>query len=189
MVPEHSFFPIGQIELVCGSMFSGKSEELIRRLKRAAIARQHVQVFKPATDTRSGSSHIVSHNGVKLEAREVKTATEIMGQVEDKTNVIGIDEVQFFDGSIVGVIDRLANMGKRVIVAGLDQDFRGEPFEPVPQLAAIAEYVTKVLAVCVRCGAPANRSQRISPNTDDQVVVGAAEAYEARCRRCFDPNY
>jgi thymidine kinase len=180
-------YPMGQIEVICGSMFSGKSEELIRRVRRARIARQRVQVFKPALDTRDGDDEIASHSSMRLDAETMESSDAILRAVDDRTDVVGIDEVQFFDVGVVEVIDKLANMGKRVIVAGLDQDFLGRPFEPMPQIMAIAEYVTKTLAVCSRCGAPANRSQRLVPD-DGRVLVGAGDAYEARCRRCFEPD-
>ena len=177
----------GVIEVICGSMFSGKSEELIRRLRRALIARQRVQIFKPALDDRFGEDEIVSHSDLRISAVVVSSAEEILSHLEDRTEVVGIDEVQFFDDSIVSICDRLANMGRRVVVAGLDQDYRGRPFDPMPQLMAIAEYVTKTLAVCTRCGAPANRSQRLV-DSGDRIVVGASGTYEARCRRCFEPD-
>ncbi|TNF33113.1 MAG: thymidine kinase [Deltaproteobacteria bacterium] len=178
---------MGQVEVICGSMFSGKTEELIRRLRRARIARQRVQVFKPAVDDRYGKEHVTSHTQDRVEALVVHSAEELLKKVDDRTEVVGIDEVQFFDAAIVDVIDKLANRGKRVIVAGLDQDYLGRPFEPVPQIMAIAEHVTKTLAVCVRCGAPANRSQRLVSG-DGRVLVGATEVYEPRCRRCFEPE-
>jgi thymidine kinase len=177
---------LGWIEVICGSMFSGKSEELIRRLRRAQIARQRVQIFKPRIDTRYSEDHIVSHSEQKIASQVVSSSKEIMDFIDIRTEVIGIDEAQFFDKDIVSVCNRLADMGKRVIVAGLDQDYMGRPFEPMPQLLAIAEYITKTLAICVRCGNPANRTQRLIQN-DEVVVVGAAEIYEARCRRCFEP--
>jgi thymidine kinase len=180
--------PLGQIEVICGSMFSGKSEELIRRLRRARIARQRLQVFTPAVDTRSSERQIESHSEQRLEAEVVASSHEVLQNVYDRTEVVGIDEVQFFDPGIVEVVDKLANMGKRVIVAGLDQDYLGRPFDPMPPIMAIAEYVTKTLAVCMRCGAPANRSQRLVA-ADSRVLVGAREAYEARCRRCFEPDF
>lgn len=178
---------LGQVEVICGSMFSGKSEELIRRLRRARIARQRVQVFKPAVDTRSGDTDIVSHSDQRIVAQIVGSSEEILKAVGDRTEVVGVDEAQFFDAGIVSVIEKLANMGKRVIVAGLDQDYLGRPFEPMPQILAIAEYVTKTLAVCVRCGAPANRSQRLVRD-ERRVVIGAIDSYEARCRRCHEPE-
>jgi len=177
----------GCIEVICGSMFSGKSEELIRRLRRALIARQRVQIFKPALDDRYGEDEIVSHSDSRIPATVVSNTDEILRGLDDRTEVIGIDEVQFFDEQVVGLCDRFANMGRRVVVAGLDQDYMGRPFSPVPQLMAIAEYVTKTLAVCTRCGAPANRSQRLI-ESGDRIVVGANGLYEARCRRCFEPD-
>ncbi len=176
----------GWIEVICGPMFSGKSEEMIRRVRRAEIARQRVQLFKPALDDRFDETDIVSHSQQRLPSTPVSSSSEIFALVEDKTEVVGIDEVQFFDSGIMDVCDRLANLGKRVIVAGLDQDYRGRPFEPVPQLMAIAEYVTKQLAICVRCGNPAGHTQRLTENRD-KIVVGAQGTYEARCRRCFEP--
>jgi thymidine kinase len=178
----------GQIEVICGSMFSGKTEELIRRLRRARIARQRVQVFKPALDARWDPSAVVSHDRERFEAEQVSDSAALLRAVDDRTEVIGVDEVQFFDAGIVGVLDRLAGSGRRVIVAGLDQDYLGQPFEPMPQIMAIAEYVTKTLAVCVRCGGPANRSQRLLATDAGRVFVGASESYEPRCRRCFDPE-
>ena len=177
---------LGWIEVVCGSMFSGKSEELIRRLRRAQIARQRVQIFKPKLDNRYSEDHIVSHSEMKLKSQLVTNANEILEQVDGRTQVIGIDEGQFFDMQLVSVCNKLADMGKRVIVAVLDQDYRGRPFDPMPQLLAISEYITKTLAICVRCGAPANRTQRMVDNSD-QMLVGAGDLYEARCRLCFEP--
>jgi thymidine kinase len=177
----------GWIEVIAGSMFSGKSEELIRRLRRAEIARQKVQIFKPSIDSRYGSGQIVSHSDMKLPSQIVRSAAEILERTDEETQVVGIDEGQFFDNTLLDVVNRLADRGLRVIVAGLDQDYMGRPFEPMPQLLAIAEYVDKTLAICMRCGAPANRSQRLVAATD-RVVVGGAEEYEARCRRCFRPG-
>ncbi len=177
----------GSIEVITGSMFSGKSEELIRRVRRAQIARQKVQLFKPHVDTRYSAAEIVSHSEMKMPSDTVECAGDILRRVDADTEVVGIDEGQFFDTSLVEVADRLANRGLRVIVAGLDQDFRGVPFEPMPQLMAVAEYVEKTLAVCMRCGAPANRSQRLVA-AEDRVVVGGAGEYEARCRECFRPE-
>ncbi len=177
----------GWIEVIAGSMFSGKSEELIRRLRRAKIARQRVQVFKPVIDNRYSHDHIVSHSEMRHESGAVETADDILARVEPQTDVVGIDEGQFFDNRLVDVANELAARGLRVIIAGLDQDYTGRPFEPMPQLLAIAEYITKTHAICVRCGQPANYSQRIV-NVEGQVVVGAADAYEARCRRCFVPH-
>ncbi|MFH1016633.1 MAG: thymidine kinase [Pseudomonadota bacterium] len=176
----------GWIEVVCGSMFSGKTEELIRRIRRAQIARQKVILFKPMMDDRYGSNHVVSHDQRKIEAVPVRTAKEILSLARDY-EVVGIDEGQFLGMDLVGVCEDLANQGKRVIVSGLDQDYRGVPFEPIPQLLAIAEYITKSLAICMVCGNPANRSQRLV-KSQERVVVGGTETYEARCRKCFDPN-
>jgi thymidine kinase len=177
---------VGWIEVICGSMFSGKSEELIRRLRRAQIARQRVQIFKPRIDERYSKDHIVSHSDQKIASEVVTTSAEILARIEVRTEVIGVDEAQFFDPEVVAVCNKLADMGKRVIVAGLDKDYTGKPFEPMPQLLAIAEYITKTLAICVRCGNPANNTQRLI-ESDAQVVVGAADIYEARCRRCYEP--
>jgi thymidine kinase len=167
-------------------MFSGKSEELIRRVRRAQIARQEVQLFKPRLDARFSTGEIVSHSEMKMPSQVVEGAREILSRVKPETQVVGIDEGQFFDMSLVEVADTLASRGLRVIVAGLDQDYRGRPWEPMPQLMAVAEYVDKTLAVCMRCGAPANRSQRLVA-TEDRAVVGGEGDYEARCRRCFNP--
>ena len=178
---------LGWIEVICGSMFSGKSEELIRRLRRAQIARQRVQIFKPKLDSRFSEDHIVSHSEMKIRSQLVSGAREILDLLDGRTQVIGIDEGQFFDMDLAYVCNNLADSGKRVIVAGLDQDFRGKPFDPMPELLSIAEYITKTLAICVRCGAPANRTQRLVENPD-RLLVGATDAYEARCRLCFDPS-
>ena len=176
----------GWVEVVCGSMFSGKTEELIRRLKRARFARQRVALFKPAIDTRYDAEAVVSHDATALPATVIDAADQITLLVGD-ADVVGIDEAQFFGLELVGVVEALARGGRRVIVAGLDQDYLGRPFEPVPQLMAVAEHVTKLHAVCVRCGAPANHSQRIVA-ADSRVLVGETEAYEPRCRRCFRPE-
>lgn len=173
---------IGWIEVVVGCMFSGKTEELIRRLRRAQIARQKVLIFKPRIDSRYSSNQIVSHNTQTLESIVIDTPEEILELAKD-AQVVGIDEGQFFAPSIVDICEKLANDGKRVIVAGLDQDYRGKPFEPMPHLLSIAEYITKTLAICVVCGNPADRTQRKIANAD-RVVVGAADSYEARCRKC-----
>ena len=177
----------GWVEVIAGSMFSGKSEELIRRLRRAKIARQRVQVFKPEIDERFSRDHIVSHSEMRHESRAVRSAAEIRALVEPSTEVVGIDEGQFFDSDLVAVVNELADRGVRVIVAGLDQDYTGRPFGPMPHLLAVAEYITKTHAICVRCGQPANYSQR-TVEVEGQVVVGASDAYEARCRRCFVPH-
>ena len=177
----------GWIEVVTGSMFSGKSEELIRRLRRAQIARQKVQIFKPLVDNRYSDDHIVSHSDMRIPSRTVSSSDELVKAVDEDTEVVGIDEGQFFDAHLPAACNALANQGKRVIVAGLDQDYLGRPFEPMPQLLAIAEYITKTLAICVVCGAPANHTQRLVASTD-RVLVGASGLYEARCRHCFDPQ-
>jgi thymidine kinase len=176
----------GWIEVICGSMFSGKSEELIRRLRRAQIARQKVQVFKPVVDNRYVQDHVVSHNDQKIPSESVSSAKEILARTDPDTQVVGVDEAQFLSMDLVTICERLANEGKRVIVAGLDQDYRGHPFEPIPQLLAVAEFITKTMAVCMVCGEPANRSQRLVDSVE-RVVVGAEGAYEPRCRRCFRP--
>ncbi len=181
----------GRMELICGSMFSGKTEELIRRLRRAVIAKQKVQVFKPAIDYRYHAEKVTSHNGIDFEAYPVSSAREIQSALEPDTTVVAIDEVQFFDDAVVDVCDTLAEEGKRVICAGLDMDFRGVPFGPMPQLMARAEEVSKLHAICVICGDEASRTQRLIDNKpaaiDDPVVlVGASEVYEARCRRCHE---
>jgi thymidine kinase len=176
----------GWIEVITGCMFSGKTEELIRRLKRAQYGRQRVLIFKPRIDVRYAQDSVVSHSKQEITAIAIEDASEIIQHALD-ADVIGIDEAQFFGPNVVPVVERLANAGKRVVVAGLDQDFLGRPFEPIPQLMAVAEYVTKNLAICVRCGNPADRSQRLVRG-DATVVVGGVETYEARCRRCFDPS-
>src|SRR5689334_2205461 len=177
----------GWIEVIAGSMFSGKSEELIRRLRRARIARLKVQVFKPKIDVRYSHDHIVSHSEMRHESSTVETAAELLSKVEKETEVVGIDEGQFFDNDLVDVANELARRGLRVIIAGLDQDYTGKPFEPMPQLLAVAEYITKTHAICVRCGQPANYSQRTF-DSEERVAVGAGGMYEARCRRCFVPH-
>src|SRR5918995_7029132 len=177
----------GWVEVIAGSMFSGKSEELIRRLRRAKIARQKVQVFKPEIDSRFAENQIVSHSEMRHESANSRSAAEVLAKIDPDTEVVGIDEGQFFDNALVEVANTLARRGVRVIIAGLDQDYTGRPFEPMPQLLAVAEYITKTHAICVRCGQPANYSQRIV-NVEGQVVVGASDAYEARCRACFVPH-
>ena len=177
----------GWIEVIVGSMFSGKSEELIRRLRRAQIARQKVQIFKPTVDKRYADDHIVSHSEMRIPSRAVRSSRELLDLVEGDTEVVGIDEGQFFDQDLPAVVNEIADRGKRVIVAGLDQDYLGKPFEPMPQLLAIAEYITKTLAICMVCGNPANHTQRLVAS-GDRVLVGAEGMYEARCRVCFDPN-
>jgi thymidine kinase len=177
----------GWIEVVTGSMFSGKSEELIRRLRRAQIAKRKVQIFKPRIDDRFGEDHITSHSAMQIEAENVSSSRELLEKVRPDTEVVGIDEGQFFDAELPAVCTSLADQGKRVIVAGLDQDYLGKPFEPMPQLLAIAEYITKTLAICMVCGAPANHTQRLVAS-NERVLVGASGTYEARCRQCFDPR-
>jgi thymidine kinase len=179
----------GSLEVICGSMFSGKTEELLRRLRRATIAKQKIQVFKPQLDDRYGVERVMSHDGLHMEARPVSTAREILELLEPDTTVVGIDEAQFFDWEIANVIQELAETGKRVIATGLDMDFRGEPFGPMPILLAQAETVHKVRAICVVCGDVASRTQRLvdgrpAAYDDPIIVVGASETYEARCRAC-----
>ena len=177
----------GWIEVIAGSMFSGKSEELIRRLRRAQIARQKVQIFKPKIDDRFSEDHIISHSEMRIASVNLSSSRELLAQVLPDTEVVGVDEGQFFDGELPAVCSALADQGKRVIVAGLDQDYLGKPFEPMPTLLAIAEYITKTHAVCVVCGEPANHTQRLVQSRE-RVLVGAQNAYEARCRACFDPT-
>lgn len=186
MVERHSN-DSGWIEVITGSMFSGKSEELIRRLRRAQIARLKVQSFKPAIDVRYSEEHIVSHSEMKLASQLVISTCEILEAVTSDTEVVGIDEGQFFDAELVNVANQLAAEGKRVIIAGLDMDYLGRPFEPMPLLLAIAEDITKTRAICMQCGSPATYTQRLIASRE-RVVVGASDAYEARCRACFDPN-
>ncbi|MBK8985242.1 MAG: thymidine kinase [Chloroflexi bacterium] len=179
----------GKIEVICGSMFSGKTEELIRLLRRSVIAQQQVQVFKPAIDDRFHIQKVTSHVGNAFEAHPVGRAADILNQLQPQTTVVAIDEVQFFDAQVVEVCETLAHQGRRVICAGLDMDFRGEPFGPMPALLARAEQVTKLHAICVVCGEEASRTQRLveghpAAYDDPVVLVGAAEAYEARCRQC-----
>ncbi len=172
----------GWIEVIAGCMFSGKTEELIRRCRRAMIAKQKVIVFKPKIDDRYSEKEIVSHSEQSLPSEVVQDASEIL-KYSQNAQVIGIDEAQFFNSSLIEVVNTLADQGKRVIIAGLDQDYRGIPFEPMPHLLAVAEYITKTLAICVVCGNPADRTQRTIASKD-RVVVGAANIYEARCRKC-----
>jgi thymidine kinase len=166
-------------------MFSGKTEELIRRLKRAQYARQRIQIFKPAIDDRYDAGAIVSHDKQMLPSVAVRTVSELRDRLEAHVQVVGIDEVQFFGPEVVPLCEELANNGCRVVVAGLDQDYRGEPFGPMPELLCRGEFVTKLLSICVRCGNPAHRSYRLASDAQ-QVLVGAADQYEARCRRCFE---
>ena len=178
---------LGWIEVVCGPMFSGKSEELIRRLRRAEIARQRVQIFKPVIDQRYSSDHIVSHDDGRIHAESVSNSAEVESKLDLRTEVIGIDEAQFLGEGTVDFVVRLADMGKRVIIAGLDTDYLGRPFHPMPELLAVADEITKTLAICMQCGNPAKHTQRLIAN-EDLIVVGAAGMYEARCRRCFEPD-
>jgi thymidine kinase len=182
--PNPPFASPGWIEVIVGSMYSGKTEELIRRLRRAQIARQRVEIFKPVIDDRYARDQIVSHSELRIPSRAVRTAREILRHAHE-AQVIGIDEGQFLGAGLLPVVEKLARAGKRVIVAGLDQDFMGKPFEPMPQLLAIAEYITKTLAICMVCGAPANRTYRKVARAA-RVVVGGADLYEARCRRCWE---
>ena len=178
---------LGWIEVITGSMFSGKSEELIRRLRRAQIARQKVQIFKPAFDDRFSNSEIVSHSEMRIQGVNVGSSAELMRLVNGDTEVIGIDEAQFFDSGLPAACTELAGTNKRVVVAGLDTDYLGRPFEPMPALMAIAEYVTKTHAICMVCGNPASHTQRLVVS-DERLLLGATGTYEARCRRCFDPT-
>ncbi len=175
------------MEVICGPMFSGKSEELIRRVVRVRIARRPVQVFKPAIDDRYAEREVVSHSALSVAATPVNGSAELLAGVDDDTAVVGIDEAQFFDHDLVDAVDTLADTGRQVIIAGLDLDYLGRPFGPIPTLVGRAEYVTKTLAVCVRCGEPANFTQR-TVSGDALVVLGAQDSYEARCRRCWDPT-
>lgn len=190
MPDHHHLRPTGGwVEVICGSMFSGKTEELLRRLRRAVIARQQVQLFKPAVDNRYGVNTVASHNGLKWEGIVVSDAADILANLHPQTTVVAIDEVQFFGDDVVGLCNDLAGRGLRVIVAGLDTDFRGEPFGPIPTLMAEAESVDKIHAICMRCGGEASRTQRLIDGKpafyDDPVVlIGASESYEARCRDC-----
>lgn len=177
----------GSIEVIVGSMFSGKTEELIRLLRRAQYARQNIQVFKPHIDNRYSEDHVSSHNKLMMASIQITHAIEIFQHLKSGTQVIGIDEGQFFDEELVAVCDELANRGLRVLVAGLDVDWKGEPFHPMPALMAIAEEVHKLHAVCVVCGHPASRTQRLTAE-DAKVLVGAGKEYEARCRNCYDPH-
>ncbi|NCQ35878.1 thymidine kinase [bacterium] len=176
----------GWIEVICGPMFSGKSEELIKRTRRAQIARRRVQIFKHGIDARYDATDIVSHSQQKMPGIALTRVEDIIDLVDDRTELVAIDEGQFFDGHLVEVANKLANLGKRVIIAGLDLDYRGLPFGPMPQLICSSEYVTKQLAICMTCGDPANFTQRLT-GAKDQIVVGASETYEARCRRHFEP--
>jgi thymidine kinase len=178
---------MGWIEVICGPMFSGKSEELMRRLRRARIARKRVQVFKPIIDTRYSHDEIVSHGDVRMRSEVVDSAADIVKKIDWRSQVIGVDEANFMGSELIEVAGQLADTGKQVILAGLDTDFMGRPFSPIPELLAQAESITKTLAICMRCGNPAKHTQRLV-ESDDLIVVGAGGMYEARCRRCFEPG-
>ena len=178
---------VGWIEVICGPMFSGKSEELIRRLRRAMIARKRVEVFKPSIDTRYSDDEIVSHGDLRMHSQVVANAGEITERIDWRSEVVGIDEANFMGPQLVEVAQRLADSGKQVIIAGLDTDYLGRPFPPMPDLLALSESITKTLAICVRCGNPAKHTQRLR-GSDELIVVGASDMYEARCRRCFEPG-
>jgi thymidine kinase len=178
---------LGWIEVICGPMFSGKSEELIRRLRRSMIARKRVQVFKPIIDTRYSDDEIVSHGDLRMKSEVVGSGGEILDRIDWRSEVIGVDEANFMGPALVDASQRLADSGKQVIIAGLDTDYMGRPFAPIPDLLALAETITKTLAICMRCGNPAKHTQRLR-GSDDLIVVGAAGMYEARCRRCFEPG-
>jgi thymidine kinase len=178
---------LGWIEVICGPMFSGKSEELIRRLRRALIARKRVQVFKPAIDVRYSDNEIVSHVDSRMPSEIVPGAAEILTRLDWRTQVVGIDEANFLGPALVEVAQQLADSGKQVIIAGLDTDYMGRPFPPIPELLCVAESITKTLAICLRCGNPAKHTQRLV-ESEDLIVVGAGGMYEARCRRCFEPG-
>jgi len=178
---------IGWIEAICGPMFSGKSEELMRRLRRAMIARKRVQVFKPLIDSRYSADEIVSHTEMRMKSETVAKVSDILNQLDWRTQVVGIDEANFLGQELVEIATQLADSGKQVIVAGLDTDYMGRPFPPMPDLLTLAESITKTLAICMRCGNPAKHTQRLVESSD-LIVVGAAGMYEARCRRCFEPG-
>lgn len=178
---------LGWIEAICGPMFSGKSEELMRRLRRAIIARKRVQVFKPIIDDRYSADEIVSHNDARMKSQALENAAGILPHLDSRTEVIGIDEANFFGPDLVPVVTHLADSGKQVIVTGLDTDYMGRPFSPMPELLSLAESISKTLAICMRCGNPAKHTQRLVESTD-LIVVGATGTYEARCRRCFEPG-
>ena len=178
---------IGWIEVICGPMFSGKSEELIRRLRRATIARKRVQVFKPTIDTRYSKDEIVSHGDLRMKSETLDTSNDMLSRIDWRTEVVGVDEANFMGPDLIEIAGTLADSGKQVIIAGLDTDYMGRPFAPIPELLALAESITKTLAICVRCGNPAKHTQRLV-ESDDLIVVGASGMYEARCRRCFEPG-
>jgi thymidine kinase len=178
---------LGWIEVICGPMFSGKSEELMRRLRRAMIARKRVQVFKPIIDDRYSSDEIVSHTDIRMKSDALTSVSEILERLDWRTQVVGVDEANFFGQGLVEIANQLADSGKQVLIAGLDTDYMGRPFPPMPDLLTLAESITKTLAICMRCGNPAKHTQRLV-ESNDLIVVGAAGMYEARCRRCFEPG-
>ena len=178
---------LGWIEAICGPMFSGKSEELMRRLRRSIIARKRVQVFKPSIDDRYSSDEIVSHSDLRMKSQAIQSPADIVPNLDARTEVVGIDEANFFGPALVEVATHLADSGKRVLIAGLDTDYMGRPFPPMPELLSLAESITKTLAICVLCGNPAKHTQRLVESSD-LIVVGARGTYEARCRRCFEPG-
>jgi thymidine kinase len=183
--PSQQFFA-GNVEVICGPMFSGKTEELIRRVRRAQIARQKVQIFKPAIDNRYHETNVVSHSSLEIAATPVIDAIDILKKLYDSTRIVAIDEIQFFDHSIIKIVKKLARRGVRVICAGLDQDYRGSSFGPMPELLAISDDVCKVQAICTVCGAGATKTYRKPSDNTEQVLVGEADLYEARCRTHFD---
>jgi thymidine kinase len=178
---------LGWIEVICGPMFSGKSEELIRRLRRAMFARKRVQVFKPVIDTRYSATEIVSHGDLRMKSETVDNPKEMLRLLDSRTEVVGVDEANFMGPDLIEIAQGLADSGKQVIIAGLDTDYMGRPFPPIPELLALAESITKTLAICVRCGNPGKHTQRLVESSD-LIVVGAGDMYEARCRRCFEPG-
>ena len=178
---------LGWIEAICGPMFSGKSEELMRRLRRAIIARKRVQVFKPVIDDRYSLDEIVSHTDIRMKSEAIQRVSDLLPRLDWRTDVVGIDEANFFGPGLIEIASQLADSGKQVIIAGLDTDYMGRPFPPMPELLTLAESITKTLAICIRCGNPAKHTQRLV-DSNDLIVVGAAGMYEARCRRCFEPG-
>jgi len=178
----------GRIEVICGPMFSGKSEELLRRLKRARIAKKKYQLFKPAADDRYSKTEVVSHSGERMECQVLKKSYDLLRELEDDTEIVAFDETQFFDSTILEAVTSLANMGTRVVIAGLDMDSRGKPFGPMPGVLSVAEEVLKLTAVCESCGEPATHTYRLTEESADQVLVGAGDHYQARCRDHWAPR-